>query len=73
MEVGGDIKGRFSENGFHIFHGVRMAVFHSEEATTIEMIRNSFSLTTLSDIYNRDGNSRHSVTVQDVEPQVILI
>lgn len=48
------IDGRFSENGFHMFHGVKNVVFHSHEATTADKIRGYIQVTTLSDIYDNN-------------------
>lgn len=51
LEVG-NIRGRFSENGFHIFEREKEIIFHTYEATTPELLRNNIRLTTLSDIYS---------------------
>lgn len=50
LEVG-NICGRFSENGFHMFESEKEIVFHSQEATTADLLRQNIVLTTLSDVY----------------------
>ena len=55
LEVG-NIRGRFSENGFHMFERKKEIIFHAHEGTTIELLRNNIRLVTLSGIYNARGN-----------------
>ncbi|XP_032664482.1 beta-mannosidase [Odontomachus brunneus] len=55
LEVG-NIRGRFSENGFHMFEQQKEVIFHAQEATTAELLRDDIKMTTLSDIYNARGN-----------------
>lgn len=55
LEVG-DIRGRFSKNGFHMFEQRKEIIFHSYEEITIELLRDNIKMTTLSDIYNAHGN-----------------
>lgn len=52
----GNIRGRFSENGFHMFEQQKQVIFHAHEATTMELLRDDIKMTTLSDIYNARGN-----------------
>ncbi|XP_072754584.1 beta-mannosidase-like isoform X2 [Anoplolepis gracilipes] len=51
-----NIRGRFSENGFHMFERKKEIIFHAHEETTIELLRSSIKFVTLSDIYNTRGN-----------------
>jgi len=51
-----NIRGRFSENGFHIFVKKKEIIFHAYEATTIELLQSNIKLTHISDIYNAHGN-----------------
>lgn len=55
LEVG-NIRGRFSENGFHMFEQKKEVIFHAHEMTTMELLRDSVKITVLSDIYNARGN-----------------
>ncbi|XP_025995175.1 beta-mannosidase isoform X2 [Solenopsis invicta] len=55
LEVG-NIRGRFSENGFHIFVKEKIIIFHAHEATSIELLQDNIKLTHLSDIYSAHGN-----------------
>lgn len=55
LEVG-NIRGRFSENGFHMFAQKKEIIFHAHEAITPELLRNDIKLTHLSNIYNTHGN-----------------
>ncbi|XP_050445741.1 beta-mannosidase isoform X1 [Cataglyphis hispanica] len=55
LEVG-NIRGRFSENGFHMFERKKEIIFHAYEGTTIELLRSNIRLATLSDIYNARSN-----------------
>lgn len=55
LEVG-NIRGRFSENGFHMFAKEKEIIFHTHEATTVELLRNNIKLTHISNIYNVHGN-----------------
>ncbi|RLU17170.1 hypothetical protein DMN91_011239 [Ooceraea biroi] len=55
LEVG-DIRGRFSENGFHMFEGEKEIIFHAHEAITPDLLRNNLKLTTLSNIYSTHDN-----------------
>ncbi|XP_067207111.1 beta-mannosidase [Linepithema humile] len=55
LEVG-NIRGRFSENGFHMFQREKEIIFHAHEATTVELLRKNIKLTALSDIYNTHEN-----------------
>ena len=48
----GSIRGRFSENGFHVLQGKKKIILHAMEATTPKEIRKNVHLKTLSDIYN---------------------
>jgi len=48
----GNVHGRFSENGFHMFKREKEVIFHAYEAVTVEFLRENIKLTTLSDIYN---------------------
>lgn len=59
LEVG-NIRGRFSENGFHMFEQEKEIVFHAYEAITPELLRSDIKLTSLSDIYSaQDNPDRH--------------
>lgn len=55
LEVG-NIRGRFSENGFHMFVKKKEIIFHAHETTTVELLQNNIKLTHISDIYNAYGN-----------------
>lgn len=55
LEVG-NIRGRFSENGFHMFEKEKEIIFHAHEATTVELLRSSIKLTHISNIYNTHDN-----------------
>lgn len=55
LEVG-NVRGRFSENGFHMFESRKEIVFHAHEAITAEILRDNIKITTLSDIYNLRNN-----------------
>ncbi|XP_071573784.1 beta-mannosidase [Temnothorax nylanderi] len=55
LEVG-NIRGRFSENGFHIFVKEKEIIFHAHEATTVELLWSNIKLTHISNIYNTHGN-----------------
>lgn len=55
LEIG-NIHGRFSENGFHMFAEKKEIIFHAHEATTVELLRNNMKLTHISDIYNAHNN-----------------
>ncbi|XP_011706786.1 PREDICTED: beta-mannosidase-like [Wasmannia auropunctata] len=55
LEVG-NIRGRFSQNGFHMFVKKTEIIFHAYEATTIELLQNNIKLTHISDIYTAHGN-----------------
>lgn len=55
LEVG-NIRGRFSENGFHMFAKEKIIIFHAYEAITVDLLRNNIKLTHISNIYNVHGN-----------------
>ncbi|XP_018311835.1 beta-mannosidase [Mycetomoellerius zeteki] len=55
LEIG-NIQGRFSENGFHMFVKKKKIIFHAYEATTVELLQSNIKLTHISDIYNVYGN-----------------
>ncbi|XP_014472707.1 PREDICTED: beta-mannosidase [Dinoponera quadriceps] len=55
LEVG-NIRGRFSENGFHMFEQRKEVIFHTHEATTMELLRENLKITVLSDIYHAHGD-----------------
>lgn len=70
LEVG-NIRGRFSENGFHMFERKKEIIFHAYEGTTIELLRSNVRLATLSDIYNAHSNFDDDYSV--LEKQKIYI
>ncbi|XP_015514937.1 beta-mannosidase [Neodiprion lecontei] len=73
LDLGSEVNGRFSENGFHIFRGVKIVSIHSEETTTAEIIRQSLSVTTLSDIYvNQKIKTPHFLNQRNDEPELIV-
>ncbi|KAG5332261.1 MANBA mannosidase, partial [Acromyrmex heyeri] len=55
LEIG-NIRGRFSENGFHMFAKRKKIIFHAYEATTVELLQSNIKLTHISDIYNAYDN-----------------
>ncbi|XP_029170747.1 beta-mannosidase [Nylanderia fulva] len=66
LEVG-NIRGRFSENGFHMFEKKKEIIFHAYEGTTIELLRSNIRLVTLSDIYNARGNFHDDYFVKETK------
>ncbi|XP_076657377.1 beta-mannosidase [Halictus rubicundus] len=52
MLEAGNICGRFSENGFHMFERRKTVVFHACESVTPQVFEHFLRITTLSDIYN---------------------
>ncbi|XP_076384002.1 beta-mannosidase [Megalopta genalis] len=48
----GNICGRFSENGFHMFERRKTVIFHACEGITPQLFQDFLKITTLSDIYN---------------------
>lgn len=50
----GNVRGRFSENGFHMFESPRRIIFHSREMITPEILKENIKVTTVSDIYNEN-------------------
>ncbi|XP_078033750.1 beta-mannosidase [Augochlora pura] len=48
----GNICGRFSENGFHMFERRKTVVFHACEGITPQLFQDFLKITTLSDVYN---------------------
>ncbi|XP_076234908.1 beta-mannosidase [Calliopsis andreniformis] len=48
----GNIWGRFSENGFHMFENKKRIIFHAFEAITLTLFEESLKIVTLSDIYD---------------------
>lgn len=55
MEVA-NIRGRFSENGFHMFENKKKIIFHAREPTSPKELLKSITVTTTSDIYNPNRN-----------------
>lgn len=55
LEVG-NVRGHFSENGFHMFEQRKEIIFHAHEATTAKIFKDNIKITTLSDIYHVHGN-----------------
>lgn len=47
----GKLKGRFSENGFHILQGKKKIILHAMEALTPNVIKEHIYLKSLSDVY----------------------
>lgn len=66
LEVG-NIRGRFSENGFHMFERKKEIIFHAHEGTTIELLRSNIRLVSLSDIYNARGNFDNDYFVRETK------
>ncbi|XP_011642366.1 beta-mannosidase isoform X1 [Pogonomyrmex barbatus] len=52
LEVG-NIRGRFSENGFHMFEEKKEIIFYAHEMITTELLQNNIKLTHISDIYRQ--------------------
>ncbi|KAG7202549.1 hypothetical protein KM043_009746 [Ampulex compressa] len=46
------LRGRFSENGFHMFHNQKRIIFHAYEAVTPRELHENIRLTTLCDVYD---------------------
>ena len=57
----GNIRGRFSENGFHMFEDKRRITFHAFEATTPKVFNENLRITTLSDIYDPSKGDVNSI------------
>ncbi|XP_076284235.1 beta-mannosidase [Lasioglossum baleicum] len=57
----GNICGRFSENGFHMFERRKTVVFHACEAVTHEVFKFYLRITTLSDIYNPKKEDTYTI------------
>lgn len=63
LEVG-NIRGRFSENGFHMFKREKEVIFHAQEAITVELLRKNIKFTMLSDIYNTHDNYNNYLDIE---------
>lgn len=51
LEVG-NVRGHFSENGFHMLKREKKIIFHAYEATTVEFLQDFIKITTLSNVYS---------------------
>lgn len=57
----GNIRGRFSENGFHMFEDKKRITFHAFEAITPKVFNENLRITTLSDIYDPSKGDVNSI------------
>lgn len=59
----GNIRGRFSENGFHMFETKKRVIFHAFEAITPDVLKDNLKVITLSDIYDSNRKDAKYITI----------